>query len=310
MAEALSVVIVNWNTCEMLRVCLGHLYSALAAYDLDVTVVDNGSTDGSLTMLAADFPAARRLALGWNSGFAFANNRGVAATRHDVILLLNSDAWADPAAAERDFARPLLAVLAAQPRAAIVGPQLRNADRSFQASYTPFPTLWREWLNISGLGRRLYGDSYPSRGPEEARGPQPIDTVEGACMLVRRAAFEAVGGFDERFWMYSEDVDLCLRLRRAGWEIWYQPQSVLLHVHAGSSRRSMTTQLVQMYHSRVRYFLHHHGRAQAHLLKWLIVLVSAVKIAVFGALRRLTGREVGHRQAALRDLLRRLSEVV
>ena len=293
----ISVVIVNWNTRELLAQAIDSLQAQLTGRPLDIIVVDNGSSDGSQAMLRARYPALRLLANAENRGFGPANNQGVAAARGDYVLLFNSDAWATD-----DFLAPLAAVLDAEPRAAIVGAQLRNPDGSFQASHTPFPTLRQEFLTLTGIGRRVARRNYPTRGPEEARGARPVDYVEGACLLLRKAAFDAVGGFDEAFFMYAEDVDLCYRLTRAGWQVWYQPQARVRHMSAGSSRQRLTNQAADMYQSRVRYFAKHHGAPAAQALRLQILLLTAAKKMAYGLLRRVLNRPVGRDQVSLAQL--------
>src|SRR4030042_2440368 len=202
MIPDVSIIILSWNTRDLLARCLEALYDTLEGLTCDVVVVDNASTDDSVEMVQSKFPSVYLVTNFTNEGFARANNNTMPLSQGRYMLLLNSDAFVTSGAV-----RSLVSLADAQPHAGIVGARLLNLDGTFQASHTPFPTLWREFLILTGLGRLVKGYWYPSRGPEVEKGPQLADYVEGACMLVRRQAFEEVGGLDEGDFMYSEEVD-------------------------------------------------------------------------------------------------------
>lgn len=304
MPPDLSVIIVNWNTRDLLARCLETALAEAGGLTLELIVVDNASSDDSAAMVRARFPQAQLIANSANVGFARANNQGARCATGRYLLLLNSDAFPEPGAL------PALAALAdAQPRAGLIGAQLRNADGSFQASHTPFPTLGREFLILSGLGRLFFGPHFPSRGPDEARGPQPVDYVEGACMLVRPDAYAAVGGLDEGYFMYAEDVDLCHALRRAGWQVWYHPGARLVHLGSASSRTRRPEREGDLYVSRVRFFRRAYGPLAADLLKVQILAFAAVKALVHGLLRAGTGGRRGRPVVPLSALAAKLRDV-
>jgi N-acetylglucosaminyl-diphospho-decaprenol L-rhamnosyltransferase len=297
----LSVIIINWNTCELLSNCLDSLSQVGGGLAVEVTVVDNGSTDGSQAMLRERFPHVRLVQNDENVGFARANNQGMAVSRGRYALLLNSDALllanAVPA---------MLELAEKQPRAGIIGPRLLNADSTFQASHTPFPNLWQEFLILSGLGRLLHGRRYPSRGPEEDKGPQVVDYVEGACLLVRREAFEDAGGLDEGYFMYAEEVDWCYTMREKGWQVWYQPAATVIHLGGGSSRGRQVRREADLYRSRIRFFQKHYGNGAARLLKLQIYAFTAIKTIVHGLLRMVSGGRYGRQVVPLRYLIAEL----
>lgn len=294
-----SIVILNWNTRELLLRCIATALSpdVCSGLSLEIIVVDNASSDDSVACLRERFPDVRLIANTANVGFAKANNQGVRLSTAPFSLLLNSDAFLTPGALPA-----LLNVLRQQPKAALVGAQLRNADGSFQASHTPFPTLGREFLILSGAGRALLGPNFPSHGPDDARGAQLVDYVEGACMLVRNDAYLSVGGLDESFFMYAEEVDLCFRLRRAGWQVWYAPAAKVTHLGGGSSKNRKVQREVDLYRSRVQFFRKHYGATAGLLLKAQIIGLTAVKTSIHTALRWLTRGRVGRKVAPLRDL--------
>ncbi len=302
-APYVSVIIVNWNTRNLLPLCLQTLRTAAEGIAIDVWVVDNASSDDSVAMLRNHFADVHVIANRTNVGFAAANNQAMAAAQGEFFLLLNSDAVLKPGALHA-----LLAVAKAQPAAGIVGARLLNPDGSFQSSHTRFPTLLREALILSTLGRRLYGPAYPSAGPQLAAGPQRVDYVEGACLLVRRAAWEAVGGLDEGYWMYAEEVDWCRRMAQAGWQVWYQPAAAVLHWGGGSSSTRKVQREADLYRSRVRYMRTWGGDVSALLLKAMLLGATALKAAAFALQRRL-GRGRPRATPSLRALAAALRDV-
>jgi N-acetylglucosaminyl-diphospho-decaprenol L-rhamnosyltransferase len=293
----LSIVIVNWNTCQILADCLDSIEATAKSLAFEVIVVDNGSTDGSQAMLGARFPHVRLIQNQDNVGFARANNQAVAVSNGRYVLLLNSDALLLAQAVQAMFD-----LAEAKPRAGIVGTQLLNPDGSFQASHTPFPNHWQEFLILSGVGRMLHGRWYPSHGPEEDKGPQIVDYVEGACLLVRREAYEDVGGLDEGYFMYAEEVDWCYAMRKKGWQVWYQPAAKVMHLGGGSSQGRRTQREADLYRSRVRFFRKHYGDRAAWLLKLQIYGLTAVKIVVHGLLHLISGGRYGRAVVPLRRL--------
>jgi N-acetylglucosaminyl-diphospho-decaprenol L-rhamnosyltransferase len=293
----LSIIIVNWNTRQMLADCLKSVETTVKDIAFEVIVVDNGSTDGSQTMLRQQFPNIRLIQNNENVGFAKANNQGMSMSLGRYGLLLNSDALLLD-----NSVRAMLDLAEAEPQAGVVGAHLLNADGSFQASHTPFPNLWQEFLILSGVGRMLYGRWHPSCGPEEDKGPQKVDYVEGACLLVRRKAFEDIGGLDEGYFMYAEEVDLCYRMQEKGWQVWYQPIAKVMHLGGGSSRNRRPQREGDLYRSRLRFFRKHYGDRAAWLLKLQILSFTAVKIAIHRPLRLISGGRYGRQVVPLRHL--------
>lgn len=300
----ISVIIVNWNTRQLLADCLDSLIKTAEGLNLEYIVVDNGSSDGSQAMLQEQYPQVRLLANQQNVGFGRANNQGIDVARGRYALLFNSDALATPG-----FLQRMVALADANPKVGMVGAQLLNQDGSFQASFTRFPTLWREFLILSGLGRRLYGYYFPSYGPEEAKGAQPVDYVEGACMLVRMDAYRQAGGFDPAFFMYAEEVDWCYRFQKAGWDIWYDPGAKVIHLGGGSSGSRRASREADLYQGRVRFFRKHYGNAAANLLKLQIYAFTLVKLVAHRVLKIVTRGRRGREVVSLSHLATKLREV-
>jgi N-acetylglucosaminyl-diphospho-decaprenol L-rhamnosyltransferase len=226
-APPVAVAIVSFETRELLADCLRSLAADAAEGRAEVWVVDNASGDGSAAMVARDFPWARLIASPRNLGFGAAVN---------LVAGQTDTAWVAPANADLELGPRALAVLlergAADPRIGVIGPRLVRPDGSVQPSAQPFPGVATTLL----LHSRLYRLSdalterlslAPAWRDPRAR---PVDWVTGAFLLVRRAAWDAAGGFDDRQWMYGEDLDLCWRVRRAGWLVFYEPRAEVRHV--------------------------------------------------------------------------------
>lgn len=300
----ISIIIINWNTRDLLAACLRSVYQTTRDLDLEIIVVDNGSRDDSCEMVRREFPLVRLMVNSENVGFARANNQAARAAQGQYIFLLNSDAEL-----QTDSLQIMLALVKNEPKAGIVGAHLLNSDGSFQASHTPFPTLWREFLILTGFGRAFYGRWFPSRGPELAKGPQPVDYVEGAALLIHRDIYLQHNGLDEGYFMYAEEVDLCYSFRKAGWQVWYHPEARILHHGGGSSLNRRTQREGDLYRSRVRFFRKQYGNRAANLLKLQIYILTAVKLVSHKFLRLLSFGHHSRPIISLRDLAGQLKGV-
>lgn len=223
----IAVAIVSWNTRELLRRCLESLNAEVEAGRADVWVVDNGSTDGSVELVRDEFPWVSLLVPGENLGYGPAVNRVAERTTNPWIAPANSDLEFTPGALGA-----LLGGGARDPGAGAVAPKLLLPDGSVQPSIQPFPGLSSvvlKHLRLYHLSRPL-GERLCMRGFWDPDAPQRVDWATGAFLIVRREAYEEVGGFDEGQWMYAEDLDLCWRLRRAGWATRFEPGAVVHHV--------------------------------------------------------------------------------
>ena len=246
----LSIIIVSWNTRDLLLECLRSIYDTAGDLDLEIIVVDNASSDGSLAAVRERFSQSRVVANSGNVGFVRANNQALSLCHGRYVLLLNSDAQVLPGSLEQT-----VQFMEEHPAAGVAGVRLLNPDGSFQASFTCFPTLWREFLILSGFGRWLIRPTFPSYGPEIEEGAQRIQGyVEGAYLMARREAVDRVGGMDERIFMYAEDVDWCYRFHQAGWEVWYLPQAPVVHYGGQSSKQKPGRMEAELYRSRVYFF--------------------------------------------------------
>ena len=298
----LSVIVVNWNTRDLLVQCLQSLEDTVESM-YDVWVVDNASADDSVAVIREQFPQVHVIANSENVGFARANNQALDRCQGRYVLLLNSDTQALAGSLDET-----IRFMDEHPDAGILGVRLLNPDGTFQASYTVFPTLWREFLILSGLGRWLIRPSFPSYGPQVEAGPRKIvGYMEGAYLMARREAVKQVGGLDERIFMYAEEVDWCYRFHQAGWEVWYLPQVPIIHYGGQSSKKRQKRMEAELYRSRVYFFRKHYGKIAANCLKILIYMMTLVKIFVYGLLRFVTGGRRGRLVTSWRDLRRALT---
>ena len=229
---SVAVAIVNWNTRELLDACLRSVEPAVRSGLAEAIVIDNASTDGSAAHVAEHFPWATLLAPGANLGFGPAVNLAAARSDTPWLLVANADIELTPGALEA-----LLATAVEDPGTAIVAPRLQLDDGTIQHSAYRFPTL--RFTLAFNLGLAPTGSARAQRmlleGSWDAAAGQPVDWALGACLLVRRTAFDAVGGFDAEQWMYAEDLDLGWRLGRLGWRTRFEPAATVRHRWAAAT---------------------------------------------------------------------------
>lgn len=278
MPPDLSVVIVSWNTRDLLEGCLQSVLQSDPR--AEVIVVDNASDDGSPQMVAERFPGVRLIQPGQNTGFSKGNNLGMQAAGGRLILLLNSDTLV-----QGDALPTLTAYLDDHPAVGLVGPQLLNPDGTVQSSRRRFPTLLTavfESTWMQGIApRRVLSRYYVEDRPHDEA--QPVDWLTGAALLVRREVVEALGGFDEGFFMYSEELDWQRRIRDAGWEIAYVPAARIVHYGGKSSEQVVPQRHIAFQTSKVRYFRKHHGPLAAALVRFVLLANYLIQIVIEGA---------------------------
>lgn len=229
-----SVVIVSFNTCKILRECLQELQKETASIPSEVFVVDNNSSDGSAEMVAVEFSAVTLIRSTINLGFAAANNRAFPLCTGKYVVLLNSDAFLRPSALQHAVDH-----MESTPAAGLGGAKLVGRDGSWQPSARMFPSLLNEFLSLSGLSARFPKSRFFGRQDRtwaDQTEPVQADWVPGAFAIIRRNVLEQIKYFDEAFFLYHEEVDLCRRIHQAGYEIWYWPDIVVVHLGGESSK--------------------------------------------------------------------------
>jgi N-acetylglucosaminyl-diphospho-decaprenol L-rhamnosyltransferase len=280
-----SVVIVTYNSREWIERPL----ESVAGSGAELIVVDHGSTDGTLELVRERFPEAL-IVEQENRGFGGGNNTGMRTASGDFFLLLNPDAWflGDGFQKLVDFAK-------AHPEAGVVGPKLLHPDGRLQRSVRGYPTPWRlatEFFFLRKLAPRSRVFNAFHGGPADHESVYEAEWLGGACLLVRRAAVEAVGGFDEDFFLFSEEVDWCYRFRQAGWKVLFYPGAEVVHVIGISHAPARYTELVL---SHLRFLTKHRGPAEAERARRVLVAALGLRGLVFRGARGRMYREAARR---------------
>jgi GT2 family glycosyltransferase len=276
-----SAIVVTHNAAEWVQRSLGSLEGTGA----EVIVVDNASTDGTPGLVREKFPEARVIEQE-NKGFGAGNNAGMRAASGRYYLLLNPDAWLTEGALEK-----LVAFADEHPEAAVVGPRLLNPDGSLQRSVRGYPSPWRiatEYFFLRKLGPRthalnaFFGEQFDHESTREA------EYLFGACMLVRREAVDAVGGFDEDFFLMSEEVDWCYRFREAGWKVLFYPGAEVFHVVGASLNPRQFHAIVR---GHLQFLRKHRGEREAERARRVMLWGLRMRGLVFRGERGRAYRE-------------------
>jgi GT2 family glycosyltransferase len=272
----ISVLIVSWNSCEYTLRSIASVLEQPTKHAVEVIVVDNASQDGSADAIAARFPGVRLIRSAENLGFGRANNLALESARGRDLLLLNSDAFLDPGSIDA-----LAAHMRTEVYAACAVARLRYPDERPQPSCFRFPAPFPEALAALGIDRWLlprYADGRYGMAAWRRTQPCKVDWAMGACMLVRRSALGEESLFDPRFFMYSEETDLCLRLRRRGFGTWFVPAATAVHVWGGSSTAVDHFALRRFYESRALFLEKHYGRASAAAFRIALRVGSVLRV--------------------------------
>lgn len=286
----LSIVIVNFNTRELLKACLRSVEASRTAWPWELFVVDNASADGSADMVAAEFPWATLIRSESNRGYAYANNLGLRRAAGSYLLLLNPDTVLPP-----DALQQMVEYMDAHPEAGIAGPKLVRQDGSLDlACRRSFPSPEVSFYRMLGLSKLFPRSSRFGRynltylNPDR---PAEVDSVVGAFMIVRSEAVSQVGMLDESFFMYGEDLDWAFRIKSRGWKVLYNPAVVVLHYKGESSRRHSRKAILEFYRAMHLFYRKHYAAQTNVLLGALIVAAIWAKCAVTLALNYLRPAE-------------------
>ncbi|MBC7233264.1 MAG: glycosyltransferase family 2 protein [Chloroflexi bacterium] len=306
----LSIIIVSWNVRTLLERCLSSIYTSLQgsastgkqdALQCEVIVVDNASTDGSPDMVRQRFPAANLIVSDVNLGFTRANNIGIAYSSGRYILLLNPDTEVLGNALVT-----MVAYMDKNPDIGALGPKLLFPNGHVQPSRRRFPTLataflestiLQQWLPRNRVLHRYY---VQDRSDDEE---QDVDWVIGACLLLRRQAWEQVGPLDEGFFMYSEELDWCRRLKTVGWRVVYIPWAEVIHHEGQSSSQVMPARHIYFQSSKVRYFRKHHGVLAGEILRFFLLATYVYQLCL-ESLKWLLGHKRPLRRERIKAYLR------
>jgi GT2 family glycosyltransferase len=270
-----SVIIVNWNTKELLRDCICSVYEHAGNIDYEIIVIDNASTDGSASMVKNDFRQVILIENSDNRGFATANNQGIAVAKGRYVLLLNSDT----VVLDNSIANTVR-FADENPHAAVTGCRVLNPDRSLQRTCFMFPSILNMLLSSTYLYKLFPKNRFFGREQMtwwNRSDVREVDVVTGCFMLVRREAIEQVGVMDEQFFMYCEETDWCYRFREKGWKVMFAPVGEIIHFGGQSTAQKPVAMIVQLRLSILKFIRKHYG--------WSLHLIARFLVALFFALR-------------------------
>ena len=254
----ISIIIVSWNARDYLRQCLASLFTEECRHALEVIVVDNASSDGSPEMVAKSYPQVRLLRNATNHGFALANNQGIAVATGKYVCLVNSDVKVLP-----DCLNRLVEYAENHSEAGMIGPRIIGGDGKLQRSCRGFPTVWNMFCRALALDSilprtRMFTGYSLRHWPQETG--RTVDILSGCFWLVRCKALAEVGGLDESFFMYGEDMDWCKRFWKHGWELAFVPSAEAIHYGGASSANAPVRFYIERHRADLQYWQKHHSR--------------------------------------------------
>ncbi|GAP10789.1 predicted glycosyltransferases [Bellilinea caldifistulae] len=285
-----SIIIVSYNVENYLTSCIESLVGHSCKVPFEIIVVDNNSIDNSVCSLQQKFPQIPVIQSSKNLGFAAANNLGATIAKGQYLLLLNPDTIVEDKAIEE-----LVYFLSENPSAGAVGSYLKNPDGSFQMSCYPFPTLFRELWRLLHLDKLIPIGLYPQTTWNRNL-PHKCDVIQGTSMMIKKIAWDSLGGLDENFFMYSEEVDFCYRLAKAGFECYWVPQSKVIHYGGQSTSQFAREMFLQLYRAKTQFFKKHQGQVAAGIYKLILLVASLIRISFSPISARITPRQKDHQK--------------
>jgi GT2 family glycosyltransferase len=298
----LSIIIVSWNVRSLLQTCLKSVEVEQGALRLEIIVVDSGSDDGSPEMVREQFPQVHLIVREDNVGFPLGNNIGLAEANGRYLLLLNPDTEVVGEALSR-----MVGYLDGNPDVGVVGGQLLNPDNTVQSSRRRFPTVataffestWFQPFAPKGILRRYYAEDIDDGETAD------VDWVKGACLMTRKTILDEVGPLDADYFMYSEELDWCKRIKMAGWRVVYFPEAKIIHYEGKSSEQAVTARHINFQRAKLRYFHKYHGMMIMILLRIFLLLNFVWQLAL-EAIKGL----VGHKKELRRQRIRAYWQVI
>ncbi len=298
----LSIIIVSWNVSRLLYDCLQSVAVNKGALAVEVIVVDSASSDDTPEMIVREFPWVYLIACDENVGFPRGNNMGMERANGRFILLLNPDTQIVGNALQN-----MVTYLETHLETGMIGPQLLNSDGTVQSSRRRFPTLrtaffestWFEPVAPKSILRRFYMQDVDDDETSQ------VDWVVGACMMTRQEIVKGVGGMDEAYFMYSEELDWCRRIKQAGWDVIYLPEAKVVHHYGKSSDQAVTHRHINFNRAKLRYFRKYHGRFPTFVLRFFLLFNYLTQIIIEG----LKGI-VGHKRPLRRQRVKSYWQVI
>lgn len=286
----LSICIVNYNAKKLLDECLESIYCNTKRISFEIFVVDNGSVDGSTSMVKEKYPEVKLIENDCNVGFAKANNQALRESQGRYVLLLNNDTVVLPNALDK-----LVEFMDSHPEAGACGARLLNPDGTLQPQCRRgFQTPIAAVSHLLYLDRlfpksRIFGKYFLTYLDSDKT--HEVDTVSGACELVRREAMDKVGMLDEQFFIYSEDIDWCLRIKKAGWKVYYVYEAEIIHYGGqGGTKHRSYNMIIQFHKSYHLFYRKHYAAGNLFLINWFIYSLLVVKLGL-SILRNLLAKE-------------------
>ena len=281
----LSVIVVNWNTKKLLENCLASIFKFTKGISFEMIIVDNGSTDGSQALVKEKFPQVKLILNKSNLGFTKANNQGMKVAKGQYILLLNSDTYL----IENSFKKLLDKTQSIEGNLGALGPLLLNEDKSVQQSVGFFPNLpqvfwWMTFIDDLPGGQLL--SPYHVDHDSFYRKDQKVDWVTAAAILVPAKVIKRVGPFDEKIFMYGEEVEWCWRIKKAGFKVYFTPSAKIVHIGRGSSQKIPTRAFIGEYKSIIYFYRKYKSPISLQIARFLLKIGALARILIFALLRR------------------------
>ena len=301
----LSIIIVSWNVAKDLSNCLKSIGENSPSFEFEIIVVDNASADGTVDVVRNEFPEVKIIANNENLGFAAGNNRGIADAKGEYVLLLNPDTIIHPKSLDR-----LIDFMKSNTDVGLCGPKLLNEDGSIQRSARRYPSfrgaLHRHTaFKFLGVFKGEYKKwLMKDFGQDEQR---DVEQLMGAALMIRKSVLDEVGGMDERFFMYYEEVDLCYRIKQAGWRVVFVPQACITHLGGRSSEQVPVEKQLMAMASLLKFFRKHYGRVVTGLFNILFkpaFILKDISNIVIGSLMYVASMLLFNRNRQLKAIMK------
>lgn len=270
----LSIIIVNWNTKDLLIRCLDSLLTQGYKGEHEIWVVDNASSDGSTEIIRNYSPNVNLIAIDENVGFGAANNLAIRQSKGKYIWLLNPDTEVKPGAITA-----LTQFMDENSSTGAAGSKYLNPDGSLQASCYPFPTLSREFWRLFHLDK-LWTFGIYNQNQWNQNEPREVDVLQGASLLLRKKSLDQIGLFDEDYFMYTEEVDLCYRLKKAGWQLFWVPKSEVIHYGGQSTQQAASNMFISLYKTKLIFFNKHYSWFDFQVYKFVLTTASILRLMI------------------------------
>lgn len=298
MSPELSILIVNWNGKALLKSCLESLVRESSGLDAEIIVVDNGSSDGSPEMVREHFKEVKLIRNRENVGFARGNNIGLRECYGEWVCLVNSDVEV-----KTGSIRSMVSHMREHPEVGMMGPKVMNLASGIQPNYREFPSLWNFFCRALALDKffpasRIFGGTFMDYF--DGAGMRTVDVIAGTFWLLRRKALDEAGWLDEDFFMYGEDLDLCKRFKKSGWEIVYFPEAEIMHHDGGSSQNDPVRFFIEQQRSNWLYWKKHHHPISGAGFLLILLLHQMLRTIAWSVLLMANFRGENHQERKLK----------